>query len=310
MSTRSFLKGLSESFTVSFIITANHPIIAAHHTDSMWLWCSLTKGEWWEIPAPWNSTAAKPGSIPLKLLSTASSTSSKSSAHERSPWTQVFQYSVIKEVEHRFWKFSPSAILEYWVSSLPSLYLCLSSLFCLFLHRLWAQDCTAKPQATRHLCEQVSSLSRASRQVTSAFSWRPKVTWFATRSTRQVFLLNFSPRRSECMQTQYRHYCLLENSKDFENDPTAMNKGATMCYMTIRELIHLISWILSSKPKRGFSFVSFQVRACILPQLANHPHQDSLPWRRCDGHHLRLDRHIAAAGDADPRCSRGWKGHQ
>ena len=70
----------------------------------MWLWCSLTKGEWWEIPAPWNSTAAKPGSIPLKLLSTASSTSSKSSAHERSPWTQVFQYSVIKEVEHRFLK--------------------------------------------------------------------------------------------------------------------------------------------------------------------------------------------------------------
>jgi hypothetical protein len=30
-------------------------------------------------------------------------------------------------------------------------------------------------------------------QGTSAFNWRPRVTWFATRSTRHVFLLNFSP---------------------------------------------------------------------------------------------------------------------
>ena len=30
-------------------------------------------------------------------------------------------------------------------------------------------------------------------QGASAFSWRPRVTWLATRSTRHVFLLNFSP---------------------------------------------------------------------------------------------------------------------
>ena len=33
-------------------------------------------------------------------------------------------------------------------------------------------------------------------QVTSAFSCRPRVTWFAMRSTRQVFLLNLSPQRT------------------------------------------------------------------------------------------------------------------
>ena len=37
---------------------------------------SFTKGEWWEIPAPWNSTADRPGSMPERLLSTANNTSS------------------------------------------------------------------------------------------------------------------------------------------------------------------------------------------------------------------------------------------
>ncbi len=78
--------------SLSLLFSSEELIITAR-TDSMWL-CSLTKGEWWEIPAPWNSTAAKPGSIPLKLLSTASSTSSKQKlvtevlCHQGS-WTEI-----------------------------------------------------------------------------------------------------------------------------------------------------------------------------------------------------------------------------